>query len=165
MRTDAAYWIDKLELNVHPEGGFYREIYRSDELYDGSKLPSRFVGNRAYSTSIYFLLRSTDRSVFHRIKSDEIWHFYAGSSLTLYQLDETGLSTQILGSPQTTEGSLQVIVPANTWFGALVNAHDSFVLAGCTVAPGFDFADFEIATRDRLLALYPNEFEIINRLT
>jgi len=163
--TNAAYWIDKLKLNAHPEGGFYREVYRSNELYDSSGLPTRFGGNRSFSTSIYFLLRSEDRSVFHRIKSDELWHFYAGSSLTLYQLDDNGLSTQVLGSPEYSIGSLQVIIPANSWFGALVNDPDSFVLAGCTVAPGFDFADFETANSNELLKLYPQHFEIINRLT
>jgi predicted cupin superfamily sugar epimerase len=149
---------------MHPEGGFYKEVYRSAESYQG-KLPDRFAGDRSFATSIYFLLRSEDRSVFHRIKSDELWHFYAGSSLTLYILSEQGLRTQILGSPENSDGSLQVVIPANCWFGALVNNARSYVLSGCTVAPGFDFADFEIAKRKDLVDQYPQYTDIILRLT
>ena len=163
--TNADYWINKLGLSAHPEGGFYKEVYRSGEMYGGSTLPDRFSGDRCFATSIYFLLRSQDRSVFHRIKSDELWHFYAGTSLTLYVLNDQGMSTQILGSPEYNDGMLQVVIPANCWFGAIVNEPDSYVLSGCTVAPGFDFRDFEFATREHLLEKYPQLSDIILQLT
>jgi uncharacterized protein len=155
MKNESATnWIDRLELSSHPEGGFYKETYRSAESFDGSALPGRFGGNRNFSTAIYFLLRSTDKSHFHKIKSDELWHFYAGSSLTIFILkDDRG------------NCSFQVLVPANSWFGAMVDEPDSFVLAGCTVSPGFDFRDFEMAQRSTLLAQYPNHESIIKMLT
>lgn len=146
-------WIEKLGLQQHPEGGFFRETYRAAVGPDG----------KSYSTAIYFLLRSEDFSAFHRIAADEVWHFYAGASLTLYQLTEEGLTTSILGGqPGQT---LQIVVPARTWFAAKVNEPDTFVLAGCTVAPGFDFADFELATRETLLKTFPAHERIITALT
>jgi uncharacterized protein len=161
----AEYWIEKLELLPHPEGGFYKEVYRSTEHYDKRCLPERFRGNRSFSTSIYFLLRSDDRSLFHRIKSDELWHFYAGSSLTLYVLDNFGFTTHTLGSPENANGSFQIVIPANCWFGAKVDNENSYVLAGCTVAPGFDFDDFEMGRRDHLMELYPGQRDIVSILT
>lgn len=161
----AEYWIEKLGLLAHPEGGFYRETYRSSESIPAEGLPLRFDGHRNFSTSIYFLLRSEDRSLFHRIKSDELWHFHQGGSLTLYVLHEGKLSLKKLGGNPDEGESLQVIVPANCWFGAIVNTPDSFVLAACTVAPGFDFRDFEMATRAELIASYPNYEKEIIKLT
>src|SRR5688572_25593675 len=134
----AEYWINHLQLNPHPEGGFYKETYRSAENILQQGLPGRFPGERSFSTAIYFLLRSQDRSLFHRIQSDELWHFYHGSSLTLYVLDNRGLSTHKLGANPESEESLQITIPANSWFGAMVNNKDSYTLSGCTVAPGFE---------------------------
>jgi uncharacterized protein len=161
---NAAFWIEKLRLEAHPEGGFFRETYRSAGLIPGEVLAPDIVTPRNHSTAIYFLLRSTDRSLFHRIKSDELWHFYVGSSLTLYILTAGGLQTTKLGDAQN-DGAFQVVIPANSWFGALVHTPDSFVLAGCTVAPGFDFSDFEIADRSRLLAEFPQYTNLIEQLT
>ncbi len=161
----ATYWIDKLTLTAHPEGGFFKETYRSDESIPDTALPARFGGTRNFSTAIYFLLRSQDRSMFHKIKSDELWHFHAGSSLNIYVLTDSGLAIHRLG-PDPDEGdSLQVVIPANCWFGAKVIQPDSYTLAGCTVAPGFDFQDFEIAERDLLLKAYPDHKAIIELLT
>ena len=164
MKT-AHYWIEHLQLQPHPEGGFFRETYRAHENMLENELPDRFSGKRSFSTAIYFLLRSQDRSHFHRIKSDELWHFHAGTSLTLYLLRQDGLTKHILGTDIEKGESLQVVVPANTWFGAKVNDADSFTLAGCTVAPGFDFDDFELATRAELLQEFPDQKEIIKLLT
>jgi hypothetical protein len=159
------HWINHLELLPHPEGGFYKETYRSEEKIRSSLLPERYKGDRNISTAIYFLLRSQDRSVFHRIKSDELWHFYQGTTLLIYQLTETGLKIHRLGGNIEKGDSLQVLIPANSWFGAQVERPDSYALCGCTVAPDFDFQDFEMAQQDYLLAAYPEHKEIITRLT
>jgi uncharacterized protein len=164
MQT-ADYWIHHLKLGPHPEGGFYRETYRSKENIQLCGLPSRFPSPRSFSTAIYFLLRSQDKSLFHRIKSDELWHFHSGSPLQLFVLQHGVLSEFRLGSYPENGNSLQVVIPANCWFGAKVMSPDSFTLSSCTVAPGFDFKDFEIADRASLLQEFPNFSEVINDLT
>lgn len=159
------YWIDRLKLIPHPEGGFYRETYRSRETIPAASLPSQFGNQRSFSTAIYFLLRSQDRSFFHRIKSDELWHFHAGACLSIYVLGEKGLTIHKLGSDPDNEESLQVVIPANHWFGAKLSESDRYTLSGCTVAPGFDFHDFEMATRESLIKQFPSFAEIICELT
>ena len=164
MKT-AEYWIKNLNLIEHPEGGFYRETYRSAEHASNSSLPDRFRGDRNFSTSIYFLLRSQDVSLFHRIQSDEIWYYHAGSSLTLYVIDNKGFQTYHLG-PEVDRGeSLQIIIPATSWFGAAVNDKNSFTLSSCSVSPGFDFADFELANRSSMIKSFPDHAAIIEQLT
>ncbi len=153
--------MQKLGLQKHPEGGYYRETYRSAELIPHQGLPTRFGGARALSTAIYFLLPSNEISALHRIKSDEVWHFYTGSQLTIHVINEKGAYTQIkLG-----DDCFQAVVRAGWWFGATVDEPQSYALVGCTVAPGFDFADFEMAKRADLLAHYPRHHSIIERLT
>jgi uncharacterized protein len=162
---DVDYWINHLQLLPHPEGGFYKETYRSKEMVNSHALPDRFEGDRNFSTAIYFMLRSQDRSVFHRIKSDELWHFYQGSTLLIYVLLEDELKIHKLGSNPENGESLQVMIPAHRWFGAQVEKQNSFALCGCTVAPGFDFGDFEMADRKDLLKKYPGLEQEIIRLT
>lgn len=164
MQT-ADYWINHLKLDPHPEGGFYRETYRSKENIQLCGLPLRFPAPRSFSTAIYFLLRSQDKSLFHRIKSDELWHFHAGATLSIYVLQDEGLSTFQLGDNLEQGEFLQVVIPANCWFGAKVLSPEAYTLSGCTVAPGFDFKDFEIAERKKLLLDFPNHAGIINELT
>jgi len=161
----AAYWIEHLGLKAHPEGGFYEETYRSNEIIPANALPTRFTGSRNFSTAIYFLLRSHDRSMFHRIKSDELWHYHAGTSLSIYVLTTDKLIIHTLGAEIEKGHSLQVVIPANCWFGATVNESNSYTLAGCTVAPGFDFQDFELGERSLLLKEFPQHREIIEMLT
>lgn len=160
----AEYWIEHLSLQPHPEGGFYRETYRAEESIARASLPKRFAGARSFSTGIYFLLRSQDFSAFHRIQCDEMWHYYAGSSLSIYVLNKSGLTTHQLGTRLEEGERPQVVIPAGHWFAAQVLPPNSYVLAGCTVAPGFDFADFEMAKRDALMNEFPGEREIIERL-
>jgi len=164
MKT-AQYWIDQLQLQQHPEGGFYKETYRAGELIPRSGLPARFPADRTFSTAIYFLLRGQDRSLFHRIQSDELWHYHAGSSLTIYILNHGRCEAHVLGADIEQSESLQIVVPAGCWFGARVNDRHGYVLSGCTVAPGFDFADFELADRAILLKEFPAERSIIEQLT
>lgn len=161
----AQKWIAQLGLQSHPEGGFFRETYRATEEITSAGLPARFEGPRSFSTGIYFLLRSQDRSLFHRIQSDEMWHFYAGSSLSIYVLHQGKLEIKKLGARPEDGFSFQCVVPAGAWFGARVNEPESYVLAGCTVSPGFDFRDFELARRSELLAEYPTHRHIIEELT
>ncbi|MBX2897163.1 MAG: cupin domain-containing protein [Cyclobacteriaceae bacterium] len=159
------FWIEHLSLLPHPEGGFYKETYRSPEELDHRQLPPRYKGARNFSTAIYFLLRAQDRSVFHRIQSDELWHFYAGTTLLIYVLTSDGLKIHRLGADPLQGDALQVLIPAGCWFGAIVEKPDSYALCGCTVAPGFDFADFEMAERDELLKAFPDQEDIIMKLT
>ena len=162
----ADFWVDKLGLKSHPEGGYYREVYRSPETIPSSGLPDRFAGPRVCSTSIYFLLRDNQFSALHRIKSDEIWHFYAGSPLTIHTIDSVGDHTEHRLGPNPDAGeSFQVVIPAGSWYGADLSTSDSYALVGGTVAPGFDFADFEMADRSDLLEIYPQHAQIITRLT
>ncbi|HEX6226656.1 MAG TPA: cupin domain-containing protein [Chryseolinea sp.] len=161
----ADYWIHHLKLHEHPEGGFYRETYRSKENIQPCGLPLRFPAPRSFSTAIYFLLRSKDRSLFHRIKSDELWHFHAGSALMLYVLHGGTLSEFRLGNNPENGDSLQVVIPGTAWFGAKVVSPEGYTLSSCTVAPGFDFKDFELANRAKLLQEFPNHSAIIEALT
>jgi len=162
----AAYWIDKLGLAPHPEGGFYRETYRSREAVDAHHLPARFGGPRAHSTAIYFLLPGDQVSMLHRIKSDEVWHFYAGGALTLTMMHPDGrLEERRLGPDPERGETFQAVVPAGCWYGAAVGDRGGYALVGGTVAPGFDFADFELGDRATLLATFPRHRETILRLT
>jgi uncharacterized protein len=158
-------WIDHLRLEPHPEGGFYRETYRAALTLPQSALPGH-GGARAASTAIYFLLAGDQFSAFHRIRSDEVWHFYAGSSLAVHVITPEGEYQQhLLGSDPANGEHVQAVVPTGCWFGSSLRQMDTYALVGCTVAPGFDFADFEMAKRDDLTAQYPQHRGIIERLT
>jgi len=160
----AAERVAQLGLRPHPEGGWFRETYRSEELV--SALPARFPGPRNFSTAIYFLLESGNFSAFHRIRSDELWHFYAGDALEVIEIDEQGkLIVTSLGSDAANGELFQHLVPAGRWFASRVKDGGSYSLVGCTVAPGFDFADFEMAARDALSAEFPEHKTIVEALT
>ena len=165
MNKSADYFISKLCLQKHPEGGYFKEIYRSEEEINSNAFSGNFDGKRNISTSIYFLLKSDDFSSFHKIKSDEIWHFYHGSPITIFVIINGKIEKLLLGDNPDNGESFQQIVPKNSWFAACVNKPDSFSLVGCTVAPGFDFSDFSLATRKELLESYPSLHEIINKFT
>ena len=158
--------IRRLALVRHPEGGWFRETYRSAETVPADALPVRFCGERSLSTAIYFLLERGDVSALHRIKSDEIWHFYAGASLSIHVFAKEGMhETLKLGTDIGAGETFQVVVPAGCWFGAEVDGKGPYSLVGCTVTPGFDFADFEMGDGGQLLQIYPAYAEIIRRLT
>ncbi len=165
MIFTAAHLIDKFELERHPEGGWYKETYRSGEIFAAHALPERFKGGRFFSTAIYFLLEENDHSAFHRIKSDECWHFYAGDPLLVYILHEKGEMKVIQLGSDIGKGQLfQYVVPANTWFASRPATGAAFSFVGCTVSPGFDFADFEIADSDKLSHLFPEHETVIREL-
>ncbi|GAM10400.1 hypothetical protein OR1_02689 [Geobacter sp. OR-1] len=158
--------IRKLELLRHPEGGWYRETYRSEETIPAAALPDRFSGDRSFCTAIYFLLEKGDFSAFHRIKSDELWHFHSGTTLTIHMLSQDGsYQTHRLGADLDAGASFQAVVPAGFWFGAEVTGNGGYALVSCTVSPGFDFADFEMADRDDLIRQLPSHTGIIRQLT
>ena len=162
----ASHWIESLGMQQHPEGGWFREVYRSAELIPREGLPSRFNGVRAFSTAIYFLLNQTDFSALHRIRQDEVWHFYDGSSLTIHIIDPEGhYSTARLGQDLKAGEQPMAVVQAGCFFGATVNDRESFSLVGCTVAPGFDFDDFEMPSREQLLEQFPQHQQLIEMLT
>ena len=166
MNQEINKLVENLELLPHPEGGFYKEVYRSKNLISKEALPDDFSGDRSYCTSIYFLLTSDNFSAFHRIKQDEIWHFYSGTSLSVHVIDDEGKYTEYKVGMNFSHGEQpQLVVPAGCWFASSVSQKDSFAFVGCTVAPGFDFDDFELATRATLTASYPKYKEIIHRLT
>ena len=162
----ADYWIDKLKLQAHPEGGYYRQVYVSTETIPGNALPGRFTGDRPFSTSIFFLLKSKEVSLFHRVKSDEIWHYYTGSSLVLSTLEkDAGLQQYILGPDPENNQDFQRTISAGSWMAAEVIDSNSFTLVGCTVAPGFVFEDFELAAREKLLVEFPAHRDLITKFT
>ena len=164
--TGAQSWIDSLQLQRHPEGGWFRETYRSNEVLSRAALPPRFGGIRAFSTAIYFLLEGENFSAFHRLRSDEVWHFYDGDPLVVHVIAPEGSVARILLGCDLDAGQvLQAVVKAGCWFASHVADWSSFALVGCTVAPGFEFADFEMGKRDELLARYPQHPELIERLT
>lgn len=158
--------IEKFKLKAHPEGGYFYENYRSSgkvhspDLWDGAE------GFRNYSTGIYFLLDKNQFSAFHRIKQDEMWHFYAGSALLLHMINKDGNYKLIKIGNNIKDGQFfQYVVPAGTWFSSEVEDKNSFSFCGCTVSPGFDFRDFEMPKRKKLLSKFPNQQKIISRLT
>ena len=166
MPKSAQYWIDKLKLIAHPEGGYYRETYRSPLSIAREALPPQFTGSRLVSTAIYFLLDGENFSAFHRLRSDELWHFYSGSPVTVYVIAPDGGYSEIqLGGDPDAGDLLQAAVKAGHWFASRVRDPKAFALAGCTVAPGFDFADFELGKREDLVRLYPQHRNLIESLT
>jgi len=166
VHRSAEYWIEHLRLVPHPEGGHFRETYRAAESIAGAHLPARYGGPRVHSTAIYFLLRAGEVSSLHRIKSDEIWHFYAGRPLVVSAIRPDGGRRDLTLGPDPDDGqSLQGIVPAGAWFGAALRPGAPYALVGCTVAPGFEFADFERADHRALVERFPQHAALIERLT
>ncbi len=156
-----AYWIEQLELEKHPEGGYFKETYRAKE-----EVTNRNGDNRSASTGIYFLMTPTAFSAFHKIESDEMWHFYEGAALSVYIIKPTGeLEILKIGKDIENGEQLQGVVPAGCWFASKVDIPNAYSLVGCTVAPGFDFNDFKLANRKELTQEYPKHAAIIKELT
>jgi predicted cupin superfamily sugar epimerase len=154
MYTKQQY-IEQLQLIPHPEGGYYRETFRS------SVEVQRHNEGRSAGTVIYFLIESTNFSAFHRLKSDEVWFWQAGSSATLHLIHPDGTTQRLECGPD----NLQVVLPAETWFAASVEEHDAYTLVSCTVFPGFEFGDFELAEQESLCARYPQHSTLIRSFT
>lgn len=154
--------IDRLGLQPHPEGGWYRETFRDPRPVTAPGFDSA----RSASTAIYFLLTERSFSALHRIRSDEVWHHYAGGTLDVECIAPDGTrSTLAVGPALSGDASPQAVVTAGTWFGARVRPGHRWALVGCTVAPGFDFRDFELADRSALSTLFPAHSGLIAELS
>lgn len=148
------------------EGGFYRELYRSDEQIAQEVLPERFGGSRPFGTHILYLLTNEQFSAFHRLKSDEVYSFYTGDPIELFQLQPDGnLLTTIMGNNLAAGHSLTTVVSRHNWQASRVSGQGEFALLGCTVMPGFTFDDYEHGDWENLLRQYPRQHELIMRLT
>ncbi len=166
MVMTAKQIIQKLNLQPHPEGGYYRETYRSREVIPQDSLNSSFEGDRNVSTAIYFMLTSENFSAFHKVNQDEIWHFHQGSPIVLHIITPDGNHQKVyIGNHIESDENPQYCVPATCWFAAEVVNPNSFSLVSCTVAPGFDFKDFTLAKRVDLLSKFPAHEEIIMQFT
>jgi len=164
MHPKAQKYIKQLQLKKHPEGGYFREVYRSGERILPTHLPKRYKSSRNFSTSIYFLLQEMQFSSFHILKSDELWHFYDGWKVLLYVINKDGeLVTKKLGKDKDCQ--LQLTIEKQNWFAAELEDKKSFTLFGCTVSPGFEFEDFQLGKRDELIKKFPQHSALIKRLT
>jgi uncharacterized protein len=152
--------INKLEMLPHPEGGYYKETYRSEE-----QTINKEGNKRNTSTAIYFLLENNNISRFHRIKSDELWFFHQGNAIEIVSIKNNKLVSITLGNDIDKGEVPQAVIPANVWFASSVKDGQGFGLVSCTVAPGFDFADFEMAKQDELLQEYPMFESVIKKYT
>ncbi len=165
MKLNKDQLIESFGLQPHPEGGWYKESYKSTEQIPASALPTRFNDHRFFSSAIYFLLEQGNFSAFHRIKSDECWHFYAGEPLLIYIIKENGGLDVVSLGPNITNGEFfQYVVPANSWFASIPAPTSKYCFVGCTVAPAFDFKDFELANAKELSTTYPQHIDLINSL-
>jgi predicted cupin superfamily sugar epimerase len=164
--TDIQSLVERFQLEPHPEGGFFRETWRTSEIVPGAALPSRFGGDRSISTAIYFLIGGGHFSAFHRIKSDETWHYYAGTSPLIIHMLLPGIGYRriLLGNRPDEEQVFQDTVPSGAWFASEPADPSGYAFVGCTVSPGFDFRDFELATEASLSAEYPGHSALIRRL-
>lgn len=148
------------ELTPHPEGGYYRETYRSTEVFHTDR------GLRSASTAILFLLPAGTRSRLHRIRSDEVWHVHLGGPMRLIELHPDGRVVEtVLGTDLAAGQRVQHVVPAGVWFGGYPEPGSPYALVGCTVSPGFDFADFELGDADELARQFPAARGVIEALT
>lgn len=158
--------IKKFGLIKHPEGGFFSEVYRSEEIIEKSALPGRYDSGRNFGTSIYFLIDGKNVSNFHRIKSDEFWYFHLGSAIELHLIFPDGKYEKKLLGTNFSDGEVpSLLLPKNCWFGAKLVDKTSYGFVSCAVFPGFDFSDFELAKRKSLLEQFPQHKDIIVDLT
>ena len=169
MPTDSCLTAEDLirmhGLAPHPEGGYFRQTYKSPVIVPNAALPAGYVGDRACSTAIYYLLREGEKSCLHKLRSDEMWHFYLGGPLHLAMIHPDGRSEDVVIGPHAVHGQhVQYVVEPGVWFGAYPAPGAGFCFVGCTVTPGFDFADFEMGTRAQLLQLFPGAKDVIERL-
>ncbi len=161
---DKNYWINHLNLLPHPEGGYYKEMYRSNVEVQPDQLPYKSDDSRNLMTSIYFLLDDDNYSAFHRIKSDELWFYHGGDTLVIHSISPNGdYRKRHLGNGSKSMESLSITINAGDWFASEVLNQSGFVLVSCVVSPGFDFNDFELADI-KLANDYPQHQSIIKRL-
>jgi predicted cupin superfamily sugar epimerase len=159
MNNTASFWINHLDLQPHPEGGYYKEVFRSEKHVTRITSPNHLSA----CTSIYYLLEGKDFSGFHRIKSDELWYFHKGAALAIHVIGNNGAHAALELS-DTQSGSLSLVVTAGQWFAAEIASGEGFTLVSCAVAPGFEFTEFEMADRQIMLSTYPQYLDLLARL-
>jgi len=154
-----SHWIKHLNLQPHPEGGWYREVFRS--VNQVTRLD--VAAAKQACTSIYYLLEERDFSGFHRIASDELWYFHKGEPLLIHSIDKDGQYTAHELSDQPT-GNLSVAIKAGLWFASEIPSKTGYTLVSCAVAPGFEFSEFEMAEKEALIADYPQHAKLLGKL-
>jgi len=164
MSNTSSSWIQYLGLTPHPEGGYFKEIYRNENLISDVELMQTYSGKRNLASSIYFMLESGQVSKLHRLKSDEIWYFHYGAPIKVHVFDNQ-YSTYVLGTNYQLNDLLQLIIPAGAIFGAEVIGTEAFGIVGCMVSPGFHFDDFEFVSFQEMKTLFPTYESIIEKLT
>lgn len=158
--------VDLLNLQPHPEGGFYAETYRSKHSIPNEVLAGNHEGDRNYGTGIYFMLTRDTFSAFHRIEQDELWFFHQGATIELHMISQEGVhSKHLIGNDIGSGERPQLLVPETYWFAAKIVGDADFALVSCTVSPGFDFRDFILPSRAELTSKFPQHAEIIEAFT
>jgi len=158
--------VSQLNLEPHPEGGFFRETYRSNSLVPNTVLGESYEGDRNYGTGIYFLLTADTFSAFHQIEQDELWFFHQGDPIELHVVSPGGKHEKfIIGNDLKNGESPQVVVPGKSWFAARVEGSGAYALVSCTVSPGFDFRDFVLPSCQELCKMYPQHEKLITQFT
>lgn len=158
--------IKLLNLKPHPEGGYYAETYRSEELIASEALPDRYSGPRSFGTAIYYLLTPETFSAIHRLTTDEIYHFYLGDPVELIRLEPDGSGrSMMLGNDVAGGMQLQAVISRGTWHGSRLFEGGKYALLGTTVAPSFEFVDNEAGRRSDLILAYPSSRDSIIALT
>lgn len=166
MNIKASEYIEALNMQKHIEGGYFCETFRSQYSVLSDNLLDRFSGKRTLMTSIYFLLEGKDISKLHKVRGDEIWFFHDGSPAIIEILNTNGsIDRMVLGTDVKSGQLPQIIIPADTWFTAKIAVENSFILLACTVAPGFEYDDFELAKPEKLLVEFPHLKEFILKTT
>jgi predicted cupin superfamily sugar epimerase len=155
----SAYWINHLDLLPHLEGGFYKEVFRSGIAVN----KTASADTKQACTSIYYLLEGKDYSGFDRLASDEIWYFHKGAPLCIHVINKAG-DYYTFELSDTGTGNLSVVIEAGLWFAAEIPSSEGFTLVSCAVAPGFEFAEFEMAALDGMMKLYPQHIGLLERL-
>ncbi len=162
----AEIWREQLNMQRHPEGGSFARTYLCDLKMPEEVLPAGFSGERPFASATYFLLEGKEFSAIHRLKQDELWHFYDGTSILIHIIHMDGRYEEIRLGRNIEMGERPMgLVPAHSFFGAELADTSSFALVGCTLSPAFDFDDFWMPARTELLKMFPQHEELIGRLT
>lgn len=158
--------IERFKMEPHPEGGYFCKGYSDAPCFYPNFPDQKFDGSRRLYSSILYLLEKDDFSAFHRLETDEMWHHYLGGELVFYVISPTGsLQVQKVGKTLDEGSVFQFLVPHHHWFAVVPGAGFDFALCGCTLSPGYDDADFELASRDVLCAMFPEQRTLISALT
>ena len=166
-KNEADFFVNLFNLQPHPEGGYFSQTFKSNHSVKSTDIERYGNNSRCAGTSIYYLLNKTDFSAWHKLQSDEIWHYYKGCEVIIYLIDkQNNLKSYVLGDPSKNINAVfQISISSDTWFAAELIDKDSYCLIGCTVNPGFEFIDFELGDSNLLIHEFPQHEVIITKLT